>query len=302
MITRTPYPGNKIPASEQSALALQWMAFLPTPTSPGPYNNYLAQPVSDGILSNVNHYLGKIDHYWGDKDHIFVTIWRQKTHPNEQCALPVQLCTSSPANPEDAWVNRFNWDHIFSPTLLSHFAYGYLNRNEGYGSVSGQDPTKLPHIPNAAAYNASPAANFSGNGISNYPSWGNTQGFGPLNKSTRPSHIINELITWVHGAHTIKFGGEFRHLQEVFRNNNNQSGTVGFTRPLHRAAGRGERQPLRQPLGRRCRQRQPRTYTTSTSTVPSSAPTRLHVGDTWKMTIQADGQLRPALGPILAHV
>ncbi|MFN7992198.1 MAG: carboxypeptidase regulatory-like domain-containing protein [Bryobacteraceae bacterium] len=229
VITRTAYPNNQIPVSEQSVLAQQWMKFLPTPTGPGPVNNYLAQPVSDGILSNLNEYLFRVDHYWGEKDHFFVTIWRQLTQPNQQCTLPVQLCTSSPANPEDAWVNRFNWDHIFTPTLLSHFAYGYLNRNEGYGSVSGQDPSQLPHIPNAAAYNASPAANFSGNGVSNYAGWGNTQGFGPLNKSTRPSHIANELMTWVHGAHTIKFGGEYRHLQEVFRNNNSQSGTVGFT-------------------------------------------------------------------------
>ncbi len=229
VIHRNPYPNNQIPVSEQSPLALQWEKFLPNPTGPGPYNNYLSTPVSDGILSNLSEYLYKIDHYWGEKDHIFLTIWRQKTGLNEQCALPVQLCTSSPANPEDAWVNRLNWDHIFSPTLLSHFAVGYLNRNEGYGSVSGQNPNLLPKIPNAAAYFASPAANFGGNGITNFAGWGNTQGPGALNKTTRPTYIGNELVTFVHGAHTIKFGGEFRHLQQVFRSNNNQSGTVGFS-------------------------------------------------------------------------
>ncbi len=229
VITRTPYPNNQVPVSEQSALALQWMKYLPTPTSGGPFNNFLAPPVSDGILSNLNEYLFRVDHYYGDKDHFFVTIWRQSTLPIPQCQLPVQLCTASPADPEDAWVNRFNWDHIFSPSLLSHFAYGYLNRNEGYGSVPAQNPALLPQIPNAAAYLASPAANFSGNGVSNWASWGNTQGFGPLNKTTRPSHIANEMISLVHGAHTIKFGGEYRHLQQVFRQNNNQSGTLNFS-------------------------------------------------------------------------
>ncbi len=228
-VVRTPFPNNQIPVSQQSPLALQWLKYLPTPSGPGPYNNYLSTPVPDGILSNVNHYLYKIDYYFGEKDHFFATIWRQKTQPNEQCALPVQLCTSSPAKPEDAWVSRFNWDHIFAPTLLSHFAFGYVNRNEGYGSVTGQDPALLPHIPNAGAYNASPNASFGGNGITNYASWGNTQGPGYLNKSTRPSYITNELISWVRGAHTFKMGGEFRHLQQVFRTNNNQSGSVGFT-------------------------------------------------------------------------
>ena len=228
VITKTPYPGNQIPTAEQSQLALQWMKYLPAPTAPGPINNFLAPPVSDGILSNLNEYLFRIDHYWGDKDHFFFTIWRQVTQPIAQCQLPVQLCSADPANPEDAWVNRFNWDHIFSPTLLSHFAYGYLNRNEGYGSVPAQNPADLPHIPNAAAYNASPEAQFSGNGGS-WATFGYPGGFGALNKTTRPSHIANEMLTLVHGAHTIKFGGEYRHLQQVFRQNNNQSGTVDFS-------------------------------------------------------------------------
>ena len=83
-IPREPHPGNCI-----SPLALQWMKYLPTPTSPGPFNNFLGQPVSDGILSNLDEYLFRIDHYWGEKDHFFATIWRQLTQPNEQCALPV---------------------------------------------------------------------------------------------------------------------------------------------------------------------------------------------------------------------
>ncbi|HEY7303382.1 MAG TPA: TonB-dependent receptor [Bryobacteraceae bacterium] len=228
VISRSPYPGNKIPLSQQSPLAQQWMQFLPAPTSPGPFNNFLGQPEPDSILSSTDLFLYKFDHYWGEKDHVYVTVWRQKNPVNEVCAFPPMLCNKSPANPEDAWVNRINWDHIFTPTFLSHFAVGYGNRNEGYGSVSGQDPNQLPKIPNAVAYNASPSAGFSGNGISNFYTWGNTQGIGALNKSTRPSYIANELLTWVHGAHTIKFGGEFRHLQEVFRNNNNQSGTLGF--------------------------------------------------------------------------
>ncbi len=229
VLSRAQYPGNIIPTSQQSPLALQWMKYLPATTSPGPINNFLGQPVSDGILSNLDEYLIKIDHYWGEHDHFFATIWRQLTQPNEQCIMPVQLCTSSPANPEDAWVSRFNWDHIFTPTFLNHWAAGYVNRNEGYGSVTGQNPADLPMIPNAAAYNASPAANFSGNGVTNYQSWGNTQGLGVLNKTTRPSYITNDLVTWVKGAHTLKFGGEFRHLQQVFRQNNNQSGTLNFS-------------------------------------------------------------------------
>jgi hypothetical protein len=228
VVSRSVFTNNQIPASQQSPLALKWMGFLPATTSGGTSNNYLAPPVSDGILSDVNHFLFKIDHNWGDNDHIFATIWRQITIPSNQCQLPVQLCSSSPANPEDAWVNRMNWDHIFTPALMAHTAYGYLNRNEGYGSVPGQSATAI-QIPNAVAYNASPNAYFGGSNITGMPSWGNTSGPGPLNKSTRPSHIVNELVSWVHGAHTFKFGGEYRHLAQVFRAATNESGSVGFS-------------------------------------------------------------------------
>ena len=283
VINRTPYANNQIPVSEQSPLALLWMKYLPTPTSGGATSNYLENPVSDGILSNVNHFLYKIDHYWGDKDHFFATIWRQQTQPNEQCALPVQLCTSSPADPEDAWVSRFNWDHMFSPTLLSHFAYGYVNRNEGYGSVSGQDPATLPHIPNAVAYNASPSAGFSGNAISNFASWGNTQGLGPLNKSTRPSHIANELMTYVHGAHTIKFGGEYRHLQQVFRNNNGQSGALGFASGSTALPGVASGSAFASLLIGAADSGTLQVYNVSKYGAEQIAYS-LHVGDTWKVS------------------
>jgi hypothetical protein len=226
--SRKVFPGNQIPVSQQSPLALKWMGFLPATTSPGVQNNFLAPPVSDGILSDVNHFLFKIDHNWGDKDHIFATIWRQITIPSNQCQLPLQLCTSNPAIPEDAWVNRMNWDHIFTPALMAHTAYGYLNRNEGYGSIPGQSATAI-EIPNAVAYHASPAAGFSGSNITNMPSWGQNAGPGPLNKSTRPSHLVNELVSWVHGAHTFRFGGEYRHLAQVFRSAGGESGSVGFS-------------------------------------------------------------------------
>ncbi len=283
VISRTVFPGNKIPAVDQSPLALQWMKYLPQPTSAGPYNNFLGQPVSDGILSNVNHFLYKIDYYSGDKDHFFTTIWRQKTQPNNQCALPVELCTSSPAIPEDAWVSRFNWDHMFSPTFLSHFALGYVNRNEGYGSVPGQNAADLPHIPNAAAYLASPAANFSGNGVSTFTGWGNTSGPGPLNKTTRPSYITNELITLVRGAHTIKMGGEYRHLQQVFRTNGNQSGTVNFSALSTGLPGVASGDPFASMVVGAVDSGSLSVYNVAKYGALQQA-FALHIGDTWKVS------------------
>jgi hypothetical protein len=283
VISRSPYPGNKIPASEQSRLAQQWMQFLPPTTAPGPYNNFLGNPVPNSILGSTDLFLYKIDHNWGEKDHIYATIWRQKNPPFDECELPLMLCNRAPADPEDAWVDRLNWDHIVTPTFLSHFAFGYLNRNEGYGSVPGQDPTKLPQIPNAAAYNASPQAQFSAPGITNFYNWGDTHGLGVLNKTTRPTYVTNELLTWVHGAHTLKFGGEYRHIQQVFRQNNNQSGTVAFSALSTALPGAASGNPYASFFVGAVDHGNLNVYNVSKYGAEQRAYS-LHVGDTWKMT------------------
>ncbi len=283
VISRQQFAGNIIPASKQSALALQWMKYLPATTSPGPINNFLAPAVSDGILASTNLYLWKIDHYWGEKDHFFATIWRQINPVNLQCQLPIQLCSSNPADPEDAWVSRFNWDHIFTPTFLNHWAAGYVNRNEGYGSPAGQNPADLPQIPNAASYSASPQASFSGNGVSNYTQWGNNQGLGALNKTTRPSYITNDLVTWVKGSHTVKFGGEFRHLQQVFRVNGNQSGNLSFSGLSTALPGVQSGSPYASLLVGAVDNGSLNVYNIAKYGAEQRAYS-LFVGDTWKMT------------------
>lgn len=224
---RDPFPGNVIPASLiANSLAKQWFQYLPDPTNSGALNNYLVpQPVPDSILAGANHYLYRIDHYWGDRNHIFATVWRQHTPIKFACTLPLELCDGTFSHPQDSWVNRLNWDATISPTLLNHFAYGYLNRNEGYGSIDYQAVDKIPQIAGAFRNNYPPRIDFS-NGFN---SFGDSNGLASGNKTTRPTNIWNDLVTWVHGAHTIKFGGEYRHLAQVFHNNSNESGTFYFS-------------------------------------------------------------------------
>ena len=54
-------------------------------------------------------------------------------------------------------------------------------------------------------------------------------GLDDLHHEDRPTNIWNDLLSWSHGNHTFKFGGEIRTLQNNQLNNNNQSGTFGFS-------------------------------------------------------------------------
>jgi hypothetical protein len=218
------------PSRIQNSLALQWFKFLPQPTNDRPLNNYLVPtPVPDTILGDALHFLIKIDEYVGTKDHFSATIWRQKTPAKFATTLPAQIANETFSDPQDSWVNRFNWDHTFSPTVLNHFAFGYLNRNEGYGSVSAPYVDELPKIRGVAnSANYPPVIDFTDD--DGFESFGQVAGINDGNVTTRPAYVANNLVSWVKGTHTFKFGGEYRNIGQNFHTNENESGTFFFDR------------------------------------------------------------------------
>ena len=219
------FPGNVIPQGCISPIAAAYMGELPTPTNAQPTNNYtLSKPVPDTLTSNSNVYMFRIDHNYGDKDHFYFFWWRQFTGFNTATALPVSIATESPTRPQNSPIARFNWEHTFSSTLTNHATFGYLNRNEGYGSENLAFVGKLPQVPNAAGTKALPAFTFSGgfNQISN------SNGPPGTNITVRPTWVFNDMVTKVHGHHTFTFGMEWRSVQGNIHQSNNESGTYGF--------------------------------------------------------------------------
>lgn len=220
-------PNVICPDRIQNSLAKQWFSFLPTPTNDGAINNYLIPtPIPDVLLGRTNNWLIKGDHYVGERDHFSGSMYYQGAAPQFNCRLPVQICEEVFTAPQYSFVNRFNWDHTFSPTLLNHFAGGYLDRFEGYGSINAEYANELPQIAGVASNNYPSVITFS----DDFQQFGNNAGINTKNVTSRPSYIVNDLVTWVKGRHTFKFGGEYRNLGENNRTNTNESGTFDFGR------------------------------------------------------------------------
>lgn len=220
-------PNVICPNRIQNSLAQAWLKLLPNPTSSGPVNNYLIPtPIPDVLLGRTNNWLIKADHYVGDRDHFSGSYYYQGAAPQFNCRLPVKICEEVFTAPQYSFVNRFNWDHTFSPTLLNHFAGGYLDRFEGYGSINAEFANDFPRIPGVASNNYPPVMTFS----DGFQQFGNNAGINTRNVTSRPSYIVNDLLTWVRGRHTLKFGGEYRNLGENNRTNTNESGTFNFGR------------------------------------------------------------------------
>jgi Carboxypeptidase regulatory-like domain len=212
----------------QNSLAKQWIKYLPTPTFPGALNNYVSPvAISDISGAGTDHrqnYDARIDDYFGQKDHFSLTFHNHNTVFAKVTNLPPQISNDSYLLPNGGeigpWVSRASWDHTFSPNVLNNLNYGYLDFRGSELAIDSTYANIMPKIPGAAAYAQPPQINFTDGFLS--------MGYDDLHHEDRPTNIVNDVLSWSHGKHTFKFGGELRSLQNNLRNNNNQSGTFGF--------------------------------------------------------------------------
>ncbi len=215
---------NQINPAYEDPVAKGWMAALPTPTNDGELNNYFIPKAGQGSLTaSENVYFGRFDFNVGSRDHIYYTSWWQRSGVNTQTDLPVAVSTAGPANPENANIQRLNWEHNFTSNINNHATLGYLNRNEGYYALNGH--AALPTVPGVANPTYLPEMTFGGG----YSQLGNSDP--PTSASsltTRGTWAFNDVFTWVKGRHTITAGGEWRLAGTSIHEGTNQGGTFNF--------------------------------------------------------------------------
>jgi hypothetical protein len=272
---RTP---NVICPNRINPIVRAWLDALPNPTSDGPLNNYLAPAIPDTILGNSDYYLGRYDLQIAGGDHLFASFWHQRAPAKFVSKLPQAIADETYSDPQNSWVNRFNWDRTFSPTLLNHLSMGYLNRNEGYGSVNQDFVGDFPQIPGVAGYPVPPQITF-GDG---YAQFGNNAGINVGNVTTRPTFIINDMVTWTRGAHTFKAGMEYRKIMGNIHQGGNQAGTFNFQRGATGLLGVNSGSPIASFLLGAVNSGEA-TFRSVSSFYPRQHAWILHAGDTWRV-------------------
>jgi hypothetical protein len=278
-VVKDPFPGNIIPADRISPLAKQWLQFLPQPTSGGPLNNYLEPTaVPDTILGDSDYYFGRFDSYIGQKDHVAISIWHQRAPAKFYSHLPQELSFDTYSDPQNSWVNRFNWDRTINANLLNHLSFGYLNRNEGYGSVNQDFVDVLPKIAGVADHNVPPQLQFS----DGFAQWGSNAGRNIGNVTTRPTYVINDLLTWIKKDHTIKIGFEYRNIGGNIHYNNNEAGSFAFDRGATGLLGINSGNPIASFLLGAVDNGNVDFRSVETN-YPRQSAWIAHIGDTWRV-------------------
>jgi Carboxypeptidase regulatory-like domain/TonB dependent receptor len=215
---RSPFPNNTIPLSRLSQFALAVQNFFPLPNQPGIINNYLAPAYQN--WQHTTNWSFKLDHSLSPTQKL--SWYFSRLLDNDPNANGVTEAYNSP-NPtaNRNYTTRVNWDDTIRPTLLLHVGIGFIhqyqptdyqNFNQSSLGMSGYFQTnRFPSI--GGFFDGSPTTNIAA-GLENFVSGGyggpNVGGIGPAFVAflweEKPTANVN--LTWVHGNHIFKYGGE----------------------------------------------------------------------------------------------
>jgi hypothetical protein len=204
---RSAFSGNKIPTGRISKVASALLTFYPQPTNSNVYSNYSLKavaPITDTTYSiRIDHNINERLKAWGSYN----------TRENDLFTggLPT---LPNPANPNGWYQNftthffRTGLDYTIRPNLLNYFVFGTNRSNsQNYSSaiVAGGNWFSQLGISNAVSNNF-PAIS-TGDAITNI-------GNGAQNDDNVDNGLrLNDAVVWVHGRHSVKFGGDVRFQQ-----------------------------------------------------------------------------------------
>lgn len=226
--TRTVFANNIIPATRIDPVAAKLLTLLPAPNVPGAAtNNYVASPSQ---VTRADRIDSRADQSFSDNDKLFLRYsYFTQTFINPG-VLPAPLigATGNTQNNHatQALSAAIGETHIFTPNLINEATTGYSRIYDNRGDlVSG-------------AF-LGPQYGFQGipdtNGISGLPSMSIT-GYSSLgeaayvpNKKLAEVAQFKDALTWVHGGHTFKFGGQYEWVRSYFAVSSSARGSYSFS-------------------------------------------------------------------------
>jgi outer membrane receptor protein involved in Fe transport len=227
-LTGVPFPNNIIPSNRLNPVASNLINdYMPLPNQAGAVN------YGGDSLGNltVNQGIARIDQYFSEKDQLFVHyIQAFRNFPDTDLNYNFKFTGTYPMINFGA-----QYLHTFSPTLFNEFRTGFnlenvsqlstlTNTNFTIASLGIQNfliggPGGKVQTPNQEG--------FPNLDISGYIGMGSDLAASNLDNSRTVQFVDN--LTLIKGAHTLKFGGDIRHLLDEATTNNWPFGTMSFT-------------------------------------------------------------------------
>lgn len=232
---RTPFAGNRIPADRMDPVARKLLEFVPLPNNPGNITgqfNFITD--QNPRTDEYDQHIIRVDQQLGSNHKFFARYVRGNRHEvNSLAGFP------RPASPwYTHWrVNQggnFDMTNTVSPTTVLAFRYGYIRHQFAIARYADGFDTAQLGFPSSLVAQL-PRLFFPEIAASEYTTFG-TQG---SNFTFSDTHSISETVNKVLGAHSLKFGAEFRVMFNNQQNPTSSMGQFAFNR------GFTQRDPLR---------------------------------------------------------
>jgi hypothetical protein len=216
--TGQPYPNNQIDPTTFNPVAMNFLKLVPIGQGATGEINY-----QTSMKSNVNQYVARVDHNW-NKLRIYGT-YLFDSYDLPPLPIPGDILSASEGESVKSQNGVANFVYTFSPQLVSVFAVGINRRFSTVLSPAGEPNffdlgSTYPDIISNLGKGKELYLQVGGYFGVSYP---NAEGIDP---ST--TWDINNSWTWVHGKHTLQFGGELNIAQYLQKGDSLGGGGFDF--------------------------------------------------------------------------
>jgi hypothetical protein len=203
--SRRAFAGNIIPTGRIDAVAKNLLSYYPQPNTPGTAdgrNNFFSPTRS---LNEFHSETLRVDHSFGDKQRVFGHYYQT----GNLFASGQFFGNETTGNDRLTYARGFAFDHVyvFSPRVMNNFRYGVTRFTREFVPVGKDfDLTKAGFSAGLAGLIDPLALTFPQIAVDQLPDIGTTF---PSQRLYNYHTMANDL-TWTRGAHSLKFGGDFR--------------------------------------------------------------------------------------------
>ncbi len=221
-LTKQPFPGNIIPADRLSPQALYFAKYVPDPnTSTG---TFAWAPVRE---LNMNQVTVRVDQNFGDKHRLFARYsyhGQSLQDPNSFPALGNAPLSTRGQNVVISMTDTFSASLLhearfnYLPATLNLEAYLQGTDINGQAHVRGFEETARPGVVGAFPdFSWSGYAAMNGSAFDQRPKTQDLKTF-----------EFSDSVTWIKGAHILKFGGKIRRWIPLFTDSKQFQGAWSF--------------------------------------------------------------------------
>ena len=203
---------NVIDPARLNSVAVKYLNAFPNPNRAATnnvLNNYANQQF---IVNQYNDFDARLDWHFKSKDQMFGRYSYGQDNDNKTVSIvgmPSGFAAgSNNTHPRGVAAGE---THIFTPNLINEFRFGYSRPFYGYiNPFEG-----VPYSANLGIVNANRSALLGGGALigGNNSNLSYTGDGGPY-EAPQHSYQYEDSLSWVHGRHAFKFGGQvlFRHV------------------------------------------------------------------------------------------